>query len=107
MMMTSSFGESLLPILFQLAIGGIGGFLVGYIVRRVLKLALVIILFVLSLLVLAYLNVINVNYGTLSDAATNFMNAVNPALSMLAPLLANLPFIASFVLGLLIGFTRE
>ncbi|MFA5364396.1 MAG: FUN14 domain-containing protein [Candidatus Bathyarchaeia archaeon] len=107
MMITSSFADSLVPILFQLAIGGIGGFLVGYIIRRVLKLALVIVLFVFSLLLLAYLNVINVNYGTLADAATNIVTAINPAFSMLAPLLANLPFIASFVLGLFLGFTRE
>jgi len=98
--------ESLLPILFQIGIGGIGGFLIGYALRKFLKVALILMAVVFSLIILAYTNVINVDYGGLSELASNFVNAVNPALNMLTPLLAHIPFIVSLIIGLFIGFRR-
>jgi uncharacterized membrane protein (Fun14 family) len=106
-MITSTLNESLVNIIFQLCIGGIGGFLIGYALRKVFKVAVIIGVIVFALIVLAYTNVINVDYSGLSEAASSIINAINPALSLLTPLLAHVPFIASLVFGLIVGFKRE
>ena len=99
--------ESLLPIIFQLCIGGIGGFLIGYALRKFLKIALMLGVVVFSLIILAYTNVINVDYAGLSEMASNFVTAIDPALTLITPLLAHIPFIVSLIVGLIIGFKRE
>jgi uncharacterized membrane protein (Fun14 family) len=99
--------ESLTPIIFQLCIGGIGGFLIGYALKKFFKLALIIGAVVFALIILAYTNVINVDYGGLSEIASNFVNAINPALNMLTPLLAHIPFIASLIFGFFVGLRRQ
>jgi uncharacterized membrane protein (Fun14 family) len=99
--------ESLAPIIFQLCIGGIGGFLIGFVLRKFFKLALIIGAVIFALIILAYTNVINVDYGGLSEIASNFVNAINPALDMLTPLLAHIPFIASLIFGFFVGLRRE
>jgi uncharacterized membrane protein (Fun14 family) len=99
--------ESLTPIIFQLAIGGIGGFFIGYILKRIFKVALILIVIVFSLLFLAYTNIIDVDYVELSELASNFVTAIDPALDMLTPLLANVPFITSFIVGFFFGLSRD
>ncbi len=49
-------------------------------------------------------NVITLNFGGLVEAISNVTKVVNPALGLLAPFLASLPFIGSFAFGLLVGF---
>lgn len=106
-MMTLALNESLTPIIFQVALGGIGGFLLGYALRKVLKVALIIGIVIFSLIVLAYVNVINVDYSGLSESASSILNAINPALDMLTPLFAHIPFIASLIFGLFLGFRND
>ncbi|PVX23166.1 MAG: hypothetical protein CW691_11415 [Candidatus Bathyarchaeum sp.] len=106
-MLNLTISDSLAPILFQIAIGGIGGFLVGYAVRKILKVALILVAIIFSLIFLAYLNVLDVDYDGLSELASNFVNTINPALDLLTPLLVHIPFIASFVIGLILGFRRD
>ena len=96
--------EAFAPILFQLGIGGIGGFFVGYAIRKVVKIALILGIVIFSLIFLAYTNVIGVDYGGLADGVSKFINAVNPALGLLTPLLANLVFIGSLIIGLIAGY---
>lgn len=106
-MLTLTLNESLTHILFQVALGGIGGFLIGYALRKVLKVALIIGVVIFSLIVLAYANVIDVDYSGLSEAASSIVNAINPALNMLTPLFAHIPFIVSLIFGLFLGFRRD
>ena len=106
-MVSAPLDELLTSVLFQLVIGGVGGFLIGLLIRKVVKLALVIGLIVFAVFLLAYTGIIDIDYSSLSDAAANFVNAINPALEVFAPLLASLPFIASLILGFVIGFRRE
>jgi len=106
-MLNLTLNESFAPILFQLCVGGIGGFLIGYAMRKVVKVALIIGVIVFSLIFLAYTNVINVDYSGLSETASSFVNAINPALNLLTPLLAHTPFVASLIFGLILGFRRE
>lgn len=104
--MKQTVSEAFAPILFQLSIGAIGGFFIGYAVRKVVKIALILGIFVFSLIFLAYTNVIGVDYGGLADAVSKFINAVNPALGLLAPLLSNLFFIGSLIIGLVAGYKK-
>ncbi len=106
-MLTLTVNESLSHILFQIALGGIGGFLIGYTIRRVLKVALIIGVVIFSLIVLAYANVIDVDYSELSESASSIIKAINPALDLLTPLFAHIPFMASLIFGLFLGFSRE
>jgi uncharacterized membrane protein (Fun14 family) len=75
--------------------------------RKFFKVALIIGAIVLSLIILAYTNVINVDYDGLSEIASSLVNAINPALDLITPLLAHIPFIASLIFGLFIGLRRE
>jgi len=106
-MLTLTLSESFTHILFQLCIGGIGGFLIGYAIRKVIKVALIVGVVVFSLIFLAYANVIDVDYSGLSETASSLVNAINPALNMFTPLFAHIPFIVSLVFGLFLGFKRE
>ena len=98
--------ESIAPILFQLCIGGIGGFLIGYALRKFFKIALILGAIVFSLILLAYTNIINVDYDGMSNMASSFITTIDPALDILTPLLAHVPFIVSLIVGLFIGFRR-
>jgi uncharacterized membrane protein (Fun14 family) len=106
-MLTLTLNESFAPILFQLALGGIGGFLIGYALRRVLKVALIVGVVIFSLILLAYANVINVDYSGLSESTSSIVDAISPALDVLTPLFAHIPFIVSLICGLFLGFRRE
>jgi len=105
--MNTTLNESFAPILFQMCIGGIGGFLIGYAIRKFFKIALILGAIVFSLIFLAYTNVINVDYGGLSEMVSSFINAVNPALNLFTPLLAHIPFIVSLILGLVLGLKKN
>lgn len=99
--------EAVATILFQLGIGGIGGFFIGYAIRKVVKVALILGIVVFFLMFFMYINVIGVDYGGLVEAISNFINQINPALGLLTPLLANLPFVGSLIIGLVIGFKKK
>jgi uncharacterized membrane protein (Fun14 family) len=92
--------EVLPPIAYQLGLGGFGGFLVGYILKKVIKIAIVIGAVVLVLVYFAYRDVIGVNYNELIGSVSGY---VGSAWEFLTPLLSNLPFIGSFILGLMLG----
>jgi len=81
--------------------------LVGYALRKVVKVALILGIVVFSLIFLAYANVIGINYGGLVETVSKLVNAVNPALGLLTPLLAHLPFVGSLIIGIIIGFKKK
>ena len=99
--------EAFASILFQLGIGGIGGFFIGYATRKVVKIALILAIVVFSLIFLAYTNVIGIDYGGLARMVSNFGNAVNPTLVLLTPLVSHLPFVGSLIIGIVIGFKKK
>ena len=105
--MTGSIGsEPFTAILFQVAIGGIGGFLIGFTLRKIAKVALIIAVVVFSLIFLAYTNVVDVDYNGLFNMASRFIETVNPALNLITPLLTHLPFIVSLCFGIFIGVRK-
>ncbi|MDH4221210.1 MAG: hypothetical protein OEV19_00545 [Candidatus Bathyarchaeota archaeon] len=99
--------EVFAPILFQLGIGGIGGFFIGYAIRKVVNVALILGMVIFSVMFLAYTNVIAIDYSGLVEMVSNFINAINPALGLFTLLLVNLPFVGSLIIGLIIGFKKK
>lgn len=98
--------EFVIPIVYQLGVGGIGGFLVGYAVRKVAKIVAVILgIFLLSLISLAYVGAISVNYDELTEVLSK-LTIPEQVAELLMPILANLPFAGSFTVAFLIGLKK-
>lgn len=93
--------EILPPIIYQLGTGGIGGFLLGFLIKKVLKIALMIGGVALIFFYFAFDNVIEVNYAQLSARVEEITTAASHFLS---PLLSNIPFSGSLILGVITGF---
>ena len=98
--------ELVIPIAYQVCVGGIGGFFVGYAVRKVAKIVAVFLgIFLLSLISLAYIGAISVDYDELTEVLSN-LTIPEQALELLVPILANLPFAGSFIIAFLIGLKK-
>ena len=95
--------EFLTPFLAQLGVGGVGGFLVGYSLKRMAKFLAVVVggLFVL-LQYLAWQGVIEINYGTLFDLMQEAVRFFDPS-GLMGFVLANVPFAGSFAAGFALG----
>jgi uncharacterized membrane protein (Fun14 family) len=97
--------EIVSPIVYQLGIGGIGGFIVGYAVKKLSKLiAFVIGLFIIALVYLGVQGIISINYGKLFGALKDGLGLAGQAAEWLIGLISILPFMGSFVVGFLLGF---
>jgi len=96
--------EVLTPIVYQLGIGGVLGFFVGYAIKKLTKLVAVLIgLFALLLIYLGYQGVISINYDKLAQTLQGFLGAAGQASTVLTPIVANLPFAGSFIAGTAVG----
>jgi uncharacterized membrane protein (Fun14 family) len=96
--------EALPPVITQFGVGGIGGFLVGYAVKKIVK--IVAFLLGLSILLLFYLDgigLITVNYERLSAAASGLLRA---AAEFLPVIIGYLPLATSFTAGLTLGLMK-
>jgi len=97
--------EIITPVVYQLGLGAVGGFIVGFALKKITKLFIVIIgLFVLALLYLGINGVININYGALWETIANGLGLAGQAASWVVGIISVLPFIGSFVVGFLLGF---
>jgi uncharacterized membrane protein (Fun14 family) len=98
--------SEILPSLgFQLGAGGIGGFIAGFIVKKISKLiALVVILFLAALMYLATQGIISINFTALFDAVEKGLGLAGSGLSWLVGVISVLPFAGSFGIGFLLGF---
>jgi uncharacterized membrane protein (Fun14 family) len=96
--------ELLTPVVYQLGLGGVGGFIVGFALKKITKLFIVIIgLFVLALLYLSVNGVININYNALWTTIANGLGLAGQAASWVVGVISLLPFVGSFVVGFLLG----
>ena len=97
--------EIVTPIVYQLGIGGVGGFIVGYALKKVTKIVAVIIgLFILALIVLGASGILIVNYGKLFEAVSGLFGSSGQALGWLTAIIAHLPFAGSFMVGVFLGW---
>ncbi|MCD6431767.1 hypothetical protein DRO45_02835 [Candidatus Bathyarchaeota archaeon] len=92
-------------VAYQLGIGGVGGFVLGYIIKKVSKLIAVLLgLFILFLLYLGVKGVISINYDALLKAMTDLLGFAGQAAGWLIGFVSLLPFMGSFIAGFLLGF---
>ncbi|MDH5376676.1 MAG: hypothetical protein OEW95_12845 [Candidatus Bathyarchaeota archaeon] len=96
--------ELLTPIVYVLVIGGVAGYFMGYLVKRISGMALTIGVFAFLLLYMAYTNAIDLNLDELVATITRFTDILGP-LGFTA-LASSTPFVGSFVVGLVLGLRR-
>jgi len=97
--------EIISPLAYQLGIGGIGGFIAGYAIKKISKLIVILIgLFIIALLYLGTQGIISINYEALWNATAGLVGFVGEAFSWLIGLISLLPFMGSFIVGFLLGF---
>jgi uncharacterized membrane protein (Fun14 family) len=87
-----------------LGVGGVGGFIVGFALKKLSKLILVLIgVFILALIYLSARGIININYNALWKAVASLLGSAKSAYSWLIDAISVLPFAGSFIAGFLIG----
>jgi len=94
-------------IIFQLGVGGIGGFILGFALKKLSKLILLLIgLFIIVLLYLGMNGIISVsiNYAALFNAINEFLGWAGSTVSWLTHVVTLLPFAGSFIVGFALGF---
>jgi uncharacterized membrane protein (Fun14 family) len=97
--------EIISPLAYQLGLGGIGGFIVGFAVKKLSKLIAILIgLFIIALIYLSTRGIISINYEKLWDALKNALGFVGQATEWFISVISLLPFMGSFVVGFLLGF---
>jgi uncharacterized membrane protein (Fun14 family) len=90
---------------YQLGIGAVGGFIVGYAAKKISKLvAIVVGLFLAALLYLGIQGIISINYDALWNSLADSLGLAGSAYSWLVALVSLLPFAGSFIVGFLLGF---
>lgn len=93
------------PLVFQLGTGAVGGFVVGYAIKKVAKLIVVLIgICLLALIYLSSQGILFVNYDKLFDAVSSGLGGAGEAVGWLTPIIAHLPFAGSFLVGFFLGF---
>jgi uncharacterized membrane protein (Fun14 family) len=96
--------EIVSPLAFQLGVGGVGGFIIGYALKKLSKLVLFLTgVFILALIYLSTRGIINVNYDALWNALSSLFGSASSAFSWLVGVISVLPFAGSFIAGFLIG----
>ncbi len=92
------------PTAYVLIIGGVGGFFIGYIARKILRFAITIGVVVFLIMYMAYRDAININFDELAATLWKFGETLEPL--GLASLASSGPFIGSFAVGFLFGLRR-
>jgi uncharacterized membrane protein (Fun14 family) len=93
------------PIIFMLVIGGVSGYFAGHLVKKVSGMTLSIGLIAFFVIVLAYTGNLDLNFDAITSNISNVLGVLAP-LGIVA-LLSSVPFVASFVAGLFVGFKRH
>jgi uncharacterized membrane protein (Fun14 family) len=97
--------EIIMPLVYQFGLGGVGGFILGFALKKVAKIFIVVIgIFILAMLYLGVGNIVNVNYSALSDAVGKWFGTAGQSVSWIVGLVSLLPFVGSFMLGFFLGF---
>jgi uncharacterized membrane protein (Fun14 family) len=96
--------EIITPVVYQLGLGAVGGFVVGFALKKIAKLFIVLIgIFVIALLYFSTSGVISINYSALWSTIAGWLGGAGQAASWLVGLVSLVPFIGSFLVGFLLG----
>jgi len=93
------------PVVYELGLGAVGGFVVGFALKKIAKIFLVILgVLIAVLLYLGASDIININFGALWNAVGGWLGGAGAAASWLVGFIALLPFVGSFAVGFFLGF---
>jgi uncharacterized membrane protein (Fun14 family) len=96
--------ELLSPVLFQFGTGGIGGFIVGFAIKKISKLLAILVgIFIAFILYLATQGIITVNYEALWNFLESLLAFAKESAAWFIGFISLLPFMGSFVAGLILG----
>ncbi len=96
--------EILTPLLTQLGVGGVAGLCVGYALKKVGKIvAFILGLAFIGLELLAYKGIIDIHYDALIEWGQEMFGQMGVLEGLMTLIIANMPFAASFLVGLAIG----
>ena len=97
--------ELIPPVVYQLGVGAICGFIIGFAIKKAIKLLMIIAGFFLLILVyLGYSGEITINFEKLLQAVGNLLSWGQQAADWLTIIISTLPLTGSFILGLILGF---
>ena len=97
--------ELIPPVVYQLGVGAICGFIIGFAIKKAMKLLMIIAgFFFLILVYLGYSGVITINFEKLLQAVGNLLSWGQQAADWLTIIISTLPLTGSFILGLILGF---
>ena len=96
--------DVLTPTAYVLIIGGVGGFFMGYILRKLLRFAITIGVIVFALMFMAYRDAISINFEELGRTIWRLGVTLEPL--GLAALASSGPFVGSFAFGFLFGLRK-
>ena len=97
--------ELLTPIVYVLAIGGVAGYFIGYLIKKLSHLALTIGVFAFLLMFMVYTRTIDLNLDELVATIKKFADVLGPL--GFATLASSAPFVGSFVVGFVLGLRRD
>jgi uncharacterized membrane protein (Fun14 family) len=99
--------DILTPLAGELGIGGIGGYLAGWAMKKAAKMVAIILgLGFLGLQYLAYQGIIAIDYTALKDWANSLVGQASGMQNLLTDFVAHVPFGAAFIGGSYLGFQR-
>ena len=88
----------------MLIVGGVAGYFAGHLFKRISGMSLTIGIFAFLLFFLIYIGAFDIKIDAITANITKFMDIIGPlGFSSLA---SSVPFVASFVAGIFIGYRR-
>jgi uncharacterized membrane protein (Fun14 family) len=96
--------DLIIPAMFMLVIGGVSGYLTGSLAKKATSMALTIAIVIFVIVALAYTGNLALDFDALVTSISNAVGIVAPL--GIAALLSSVPFVASFVAGLFLGYRR-
>jgi uncharacterized membrane protein (Fun14 family) len=96
--------EPIIPLIFMILIGGVCGYFAGQLFKRASGMALTIGIIIAAVIILSYTGALNINFESINATLANFLNLLT-TLGIMA-LISSVPFVASFIAGIFIGYRR-
>jgi uncharacterized membrane protein (Fun14 family) len=91
----------------EMGIGGVGGFIAGYALKKLLKIVAVIIgIFILALVYLGHRGIISINYVEIGNVFYGALSLSGEVAGWITPVIAHLPFAGAFGLAFFLGFKK-
>ena len=96
--------QTMTPFIYEMGTGAAGGFLVGYTLKKVLKILMTVLaFFFIAISYLGFSGILNINYDRLASAISG---VAIQASEFFSTNIGVLPFASTFLAGLIIGMMK-